>query len=89
MEPNVLHVDTTVGGMWHRCFTMESDAFTRFRAAVLDNESLQERLRVISDWQAFSAEAIAAAAELGIRLTPDELDDARLRAQRAWRDRWV
>jgi hypothetical protein len=92
MDPNVLHVDTTVGGMWHGCVTVEeqaSDTFTRFRAAVLDDESLQERLRVISDWQTFSAEAIAAAAELGIRLTPDELDDAQRHAQRAWRDRWV
>ena len=61
-----------------------SDSFARFRAAVLDDESLQERLRVIADWQTFVAEAVAAAAELGIRLTPDELDDARRQAQLAW-----
>ena len=61
-----------------------SDSFARFRAAVLDDESLQERLRVIADWQTFVADAVAAAAELGIRLTPDELDDARRQAQLAW-----
>jgi hypothetical protein len=66
-----------------------SDSFARFRAAVLDDESLQERLRVIADWQTFVAEAVAAAAELGIRVTPDELDDARQHALRSWRDRWV
>jgi hypothetical protein len=66
-----------------------SDSFARFRVAVLDDESLQERLRVILDWQTFAAAATAAAAELGIQLTPDELDDARGQAQRAWRDRWV
>ena len=66
-----------------------SDSFSRFRAAVLDDESLQDRLRVIADWETFAAEAVAAAAKLGIRLTRDELDDARRHAQRAWRDRWV
>jgi hypothetical protein len=66
-----------------------SDSFARFHAAVLDDESLQERLRVIADWQTFVAEAVAAAAELGIRLTSDGLDDARQHALRSWRDRWV
>lgn len=61
-----------------------SNSFARFCAAVLDDESLQERLRVIVDWQTFAAEAVAAAAELGIQLTPDELDDARRQAQLAW-----
>ena len=76
--------------MWHGSVTLvASDSFTRFRAAVLDDESLQKRLRVIADWQTFAAEAVAVAAELGILLTPDELDDARGHAQRAWRDRWV
>ena len=75
--------------MWHGSVTVASDSFTRFRAAVLDDESLQERLRVIADWETFAAEAVAGAAELGIRLTPDELDDARKHAERAWRDRWV
>jgi hypothetical protein len=66
-----------------------SDSFARFHTAVLDDESLQERLRVIPDWQTFVAEAVAAAAELGIRLTSDEFDDARQHALRSWRDRWV
>jgi Nif11 domain len=66
-----------------------SDAFARFRAAVLDDESLQERLRAIADWQTFIAASVAAAAELGIQLTPDELDDARRQALHHWRDRWV
>jgi hypothetical protein len=80
MQPNLLHGSVTL---------VRSDSFTRFRGAVLDDESLQERLRVIGDWQTFATEAVAAAAELGIPLTPDELDDARREAQRAWRDRWV
>jgi hypothetical protein len=61
-----------------------SDSFARFRGAVLDDESLQERLRVIADWQTFVTESVAAAAELGIPLTSEELDDARRQAQLAW-----
>jgi hypothetical protein len=61
-----------------------SDSFARFRAAVLDDESLQQRLRTIADWQTFVTEAVAAAAELGIALTPEELDDTRRQAQLAW-----
>jgi hypothetical protein len=67
----------------------DSDPFACFRAAVLDDPSLQQRLREIVDWQAFADEAIPAAAARGIELTREGLDDERRRAQQAWRDRWV
>ncbi len=67
----------------------DSDPFARFRAAVLDDPLLQQRLHEIVDWQAFADEAIAIAAAHGIELTREGLDDERRQALRAWRDRWV
>jgi Nif11 domain len=64
-------------------------AFAEFRAAVLDDPSLQERLRGIADWQTFVAEAIAAAAERGVELTPELLEDERRREHLAWLTRAV
>lgn len=59
--------------------------FDRFRAAVLDDPSLEQRLREADDWEAFAAASLAAAAERGIELTLAELEDARRRADLAWR----
>jgi len=60
-------------------------SFELLREAVLDDPSLQRRLRGLDDWPAFAAEALAAAAERGIALTPGELDDARRAADLASR----
>ena len=63
---------------------MSGGGFAQFRTVVLDDPSLQLRLREIADWPAFVAEAIAVATACGIELTPEELDDERRRAQLAW-----
>jgi hypothetical protein len=64
-------------------------AFPRFQAAVLGDPSLEQRLRTIEGWDAFVAEALAAAAERGIALTAAELEEERRRAQIAWLSRWA
>jgi hypothetical protein len=66
-----------------------TDAFARFRAAVLEDPALQERLRAIDDWEPFTAEAVAAASERGIELTADDVDTERSQALLGWLTRWV
>ena len=63
---------------------MASDSFIRFRSAVLDDESLQERLRVIADWQTFAAEAVAVAATWEFRSLRTSSTTRAVQAQLAW-----
>jgi hypothetical protein len=67
----------------------DTDRFARFRAVVLDDPALQQRLREVVGWDAFVTDVIDAAAARGIELTREGLDDERRQAQRVWRDRWV
>ena len=70
-------------------FARGPDNVARFQAAVLDDPSLEQRLRTIDDWDAFVTEALAAAAKRGIALTATELEAERRRAQIAWLARWA
>jgi hypothetical protein len=66
-----------------------TDVFERFRAAVLDDPSLERRLRAIDCWESFTAEAVAAARERAIDLTAADVDAARRRALLGWLARWA
>jgi hypothetical protein len=56
---------------------------------VLDDPALQARLRSISEWSAFVAAAVDAAAEHGIALTETDVLAARDESRRAWLERWL
>ncbi|HEX7526134.1 MAG TPA: hypothetical protein VF327_07475 [Gaiellaceae bacterium] len=67
----------------------DADRFVRFRAAVLNEPELEQRLRALDDWAAFAVEAIAEAGARGIELTTDELEAERRQAQLSWLTRWA
>ena len=69
---------------------MDADArFERFRQLVLDDISLQERLRSATEWPAFVTTALGEAGDRGVELTATDLEAARRAATRSWLDRWV
>jgi hypothetical protein len=67
----------------------DATRFARFRSAVLDDPALQQRLQTIPEWEPFTAEAIAAARERNIDLTPDDIDVERAQALLGWLTRWA
>lgn len=65
------------------------DSFARFRTVVLREPELEQQLRRVDDWDAFTAAAVAAAAQRGIELTTVELETARRQEQLRWLARWA
>ncbi len=56
---------------------MGDDArFERFRRLVLDDITVQERLRGVIEWPAFVTTALQVAAEHGVELTTTDLEAA-------------
>jgi hypothetical protein len=70
---------------------VEDDAarFARFRAVVLDDSALQQRLKTIADWDSFTTAAIAAALERDIDLNADDINVERQQALLGWLARWA
>jgi hypothetical protein len=66
-----------------------SEEFERFRRVVLDDPELQTRLRAFQEWPAFVDAAVAAAAEQGIAVTPEDVLAARNESRRSWLERWI
>jgi hypothetical protein len=56
---------------------------------VLGAPALQSRLRDLTDRDSFVGETVKIAAELGLDLSPGDVDEALRDARRAWLERWV
>lgn len=65
------------------------DEFEKFRQRVLDDPSIQIRLRDITDRSAFIALTVELGAEHGYIFTPNEVDEALQAGRRSWRERWI
>ncbi len=63
--------------------------FERCRRLVLDDPSLELRLRDLADWPGFSAALIGLAHEHGIELSVDDLEAERRQALLTWLARWA
>ena len=63
--------------------------FERFRATVLDDPQLEERLRAIDDWEPFTVAALEAAHERGLDLTAADIEAERQQALLGWLTRWA
>jgi hypothetical protein len=57
-----------------------------FRRLVLNDESLQGRLKDIHDRDEFLVAAVRLATDVGLPITRDEMDDAMKQARRRWRE---
>lgn len=65
-----------------------SERFEQFRAHVLRDPALLEKLRAFPDSPAFAAECSATAGVCGIELSAAEVERALRAAKREWREHW-
>ncbi|HEU4322776.1 MAG TPA: hypothetical protein VFS21_06465 [Roseiflexaceae bacterium] len=61
----------------------------QFRAAVLADRDLQQRLRSAPDWQTFVELTLRLSAERGYGLTTTDLERALQESHRMWLERWL
>ena len=66
-----------------------SPALENFRQRVLAEPALLEELRRTRDTAEFISASIEAAHEMGIALTPAEMEEALCAARREWIERWI
>lgn len=68
---------------------MTQAALDQFRALVLADPTLQEKLREIDDRAAFTAQVLALGQSLGYAFTAEDVANALQAGRRAWIERWV
>lgn len=68
---------------------MSEENFERFRELVLEDLSLQGRLREITDRPVFIQQVVELGAECGYKITPEDVEEAMRRNRRAWIEGWI
>jgi predicted ribosomally synthesized peptide with nif11-like leader len=68
---------------------MSQENFERFRQIVLEDLSLQERLRAIEEREPFVSRVVEMGAECGIEFTAEDVREAIRANRRAWIERWI
>jgi predicted ribosomally synthesized peptide with nif11-like leader len=68
---------------------MSRENFERFRAVVVEDEGLQERLTGFDHSQDFKDAVLQAGSERGFDFTLEELDQAIREARQSWLERWI
>ena len=68
---------------------MSEGNFERFREIVLQDLSLQEQLREITERSVFIQKVVELSAECGCEITPEDVEEAMRRSRRAWNERWI
>lgn len=68
---------------------MSQEQFEQFRSIVLEDLSLQKKLRAFTEREEFVARVVAAGAESGFRFTAEDVTEAMRAARRAWIERWI
>lgn len=68
---------------------MARENFDNFRRLVLQDPVLQEKLRAVSEREAFRILIVQMGGEMGFDFTAEEVEAALRDGQRAWIERWV
>lgn len=68
---------------------MSDTAFSEFRAAVLADTDLQDKLREINDRAEFISSVVDLASKLGINLSAEDVENAMNTGRREWIERWI
>ena len=68
---------------------MSLESFEQFRTLVLQDQSLQERLRATADRNTFLALVVRMGEERGFQFTAQDVDAAMQASRRAWIERWI
>ncbi len=89
-----LVVDCVVNGWLRSQFPPEfaaagREGFERFRAVVLDDPELQERLAAVEEAPAFTLTAVRLGRERGFKFSRLDVEDAIGAGRRAWLERWI
>jgi hypothetical protein len=65
------------------------ESFERFRQTVLQDESLQERLRATTDPKSFISLVVGLGLDAGHHFTAADVEEAMRASRRAWLERWL
>jgi len=68
---------------------MSLESFEQFRTLVLQDQSLQERLRATTDRNTFLDLVVQMGEERGFQFTAQDVDAAMQASRRAWIERWI
>ncbi len=68
---------------------MISTSFEAFRQQVLQDTTLQARLRDIADRRLFITMVVALGLECGYQFTAEDVTQAMHANRRAWQERWI
>ncbi|MBK9711280.1 MAG: Nif11-like leader peptide family natural product precursor [Kouleothrix sp.] len=68
---------------------MSQEDFEQFRRVVLQDRSLQEKLRSTADMPSFVALVVRLGEERDHRFTAEDVQAAMAASRRAWIERWV
>jgi len=68
---------------------MSQESFEQFRNVVLEDLSLQERLRVFTERDEFIASVVESGAERGFQFTAEDVSEAMNANRRGWIERWI
>ena len=68
---------------------MSQENFDRFRNLVLEDVTLQDQLKDITDYQLFADTVVNIGNERGYRFTKLEVESAVNASRRAWFERWI
>jgi predicted ribosomally synthesized peptide with nif11-like leader len=68
---------------------MSQEQFEQFRNIVLEDLSLQEKLRAFTGRDEFISCVVDAGAEFGFQFTAEDVAEAMRANRRAWIERWI
>ena len=68
---------------------MSQEQFEQFRNVVLEDVSLQKRLRNFTRYDRFIARVVRLGAERGFEFTADDVLEAINASRRSWIERWI
>lgn len=68
---------------------MSKEDFEKFRQLVLQDLSLQEKLRDIEDRKVFNHRIIELSRGLGFEISIEEIDEAMRASRRTWAEKWI
>jgi predicted ribosomally synthesized peptide with nif11-like leader len=68
---------------------MSQEKFEQFRHVVLQDLTLQERLRESEDRETFVKLLVHVGSEHGYNFTPEDVENALRDSRRAWIERWL
>jgi hypothetical protein len=68
---------------------VSAEDFEQFRQRVTQSGDLQRALRGLDEWDEFTRAVTRESSALGLVVAPEDIEEARRLARRAWLQRWI